>query len=189
MKNQTETDTKVVKILPNNKSTFAPDEQWNWTRTSFICGLRRAWRGVGKGGGWGLQDLDIADRRWQKQCKWKVFVVAIVVDGGLQSLSSAEVQILSASRHRRRRVKGVAGIWVRRDLVRWCVPEGDAGEKEVGESNLEAVYIQKRAAKLTQNWPQPQQKQTKRRRRRRSTIRKQLQEGCAWCSTKKLKLK
>lgn len=46
---------------------------------------------------------------------------------------------------------GVAGIWVRRDLVRWCVPEGDAGEKEVGESNLEAVYIQKRAAKLTQN--------------------------------------
>lgn len=41
------------------------------------------------------------------------------------------------------------GIWVRRVLVRWCVPEGDAGEKEVGESNLEAVYIQKRAAKLT----------------------------------------
>lgn len=145
--------------------------------------------GSRKGGGWGLQDLDIADRRWQKQCKWKVFVVAIVVDGGLQSLSSAEVQILSASRHRRRRVKGVEGIWVRGDLVRWCVPEGDAGEKEVGESNLEAVYIQKRAAKLTQNWPQPQQKQTERRRRRRSTIRKQLQEGCAWCSTKKLKLK
>lgn len=27
MKNRTETDTKVVKILPNNKSTFAPDEQ------------------------------------------------------------------------------------------------------------------------------------------------------------------
>lgn len=78
---------------PNNKSTFATDEQWNWTRSSFRCG--QDWEIVGL-----LQGLDIVDSRRQKQCnaseKSLPLVLLLLLADGLQSLSSAEVQILSA---------------------------------------------------------------------------------------------